>query len=111
MALPREPAVFSIDSSSGGQPQLRATLTLDRQSAAVIRWETFADQTPGRRARTLARFTHTGESLGLAGQTIAAAASAGATVLVVTGMAMAIRRLLRRRAECPSPSAVETTAA
>jgi uncharacterized iron-regulated membrane protein len=111
MAPAGEPAVFTIDRGTGGQPQLRATLTLDRQSAAVMRWETFADQTPGRRLRTLARFTHTGESLGLAGQTIAAAASACATVLVATGIAMALRRLLRRRAERPTPSVVETTAA
>jgi len=47
------------------------------------------------------RFAHTGEVLGLAGQTVAGVASAGAVVLVWTGMALALRRarawLSRRR--------------
>lgn len=106
-----DPVAFTIDRGTGGQPQLRGTLTLDRRSAAVVRWETFADQTPGRRLRTLARFTHTGETLGLGGQTVAASACAAAVALVATGMAMALRRLIRRRAERPTPVAAETTAA
>jgi hypothetical protein len=39
------------------------------------------------------RFAHTGEVLGLAGQTIAGMATAGGTVLVYTGIALAFRRL------------------
>jgi uncharacterized iron-regulated membrane protein len=98
---PRGPVSFAIDRGDGGQPQLRSTLTLGR-AGAVVRYETFADQGPGRRLRSLMRFAHTGEVLGLAGQTVAGLASAGAVVLVWTGIALALRRarawLWRRRA-------------
>ena len=50
------------------------------------------------------RFAHTGEVLGIPGQTIAGAVSAGGAVLVWTGLALAWRRLrawLKRRGERP----------
>ena len=102
------PFVFAIDKGNGGQPQLRSTLTLDGPSAAVIRYEAFADQTPGRQARSISRFAHTGEILGIAGQTAAGLASAGGAVLVLTGLALACRRLgawLKRRAGRRVPQA------
>ncbi|HVH29983.1 MAG TPA: PepSY-associated TM helix domain-containing protein [Vicinamibacterales bacterium] len=86
------PAVFAIDAGTGGQPQFRSTLTLDPLTGDVVRWETFADQSLGRRLRSWSRFTHTGEYYGIAGQTIAGLASAGGTVLVWTGVALAWRR-------------------
>jgi uncharacterized iron-regulated membrane protein len=86
------PAVFAIDSGTGGQPQLRSTLTLDAITAAVVRWEPFDSQSRGRRLRSWARFTHTGEYYGLAGQTLAGLVSAGAVVLVWTGLSLALRR-------------------
>jgi uncharacterized iron-regulated membrane protein len=75
-----------------------------RVSGAVERCETFADQSRGRRLRSWLRFAHTGEYYGLAGQTIAGLVSAGGAVLVWTGIALALRRLLswigrRRRPE------------
>jgi uncharacterized iron-regulated membrane protein len=117
MRLPesaRGPVSISIDRGDGGQPQLRSTLTLDR-SASVVRYETFASQTPGRRLRTLMRFAHTGEVLGVPGQTIAGLASAGAVVLVWTGVALAFRRgrswLARRRLGRDSEPIAENPAA
>jgi uncharacterized iron-regulated membrane protein len=98
---PEGPAVFTIDRGDGGQPQLRSTLTLDR-TGEVVRYESFASQTLGRRLRLLSRFTHTGEVLGLTGQTIAGIASAGGVVLVYTGLALAFRRCrawIKRRAQ------------
>jgi uncharacterized iron-regulated membrane protein len=89
-------AVFSIDSGTGGQPQRRATLTLDVRTAALVRWEPFDSQSPGRRLRSWTRFTHTGEYYGLVGQTIAGLVSAGAVILVCTGLALACRRFLNR---------------
>lgn len=86
------PLVFNIDSGNGGQPQNRSSLTLDRATGAVLRWETFGDQEPGRRARTWMRFLHTGEYYGLLGQTVAGIASAGGAFLVWTGLALAYRR-------------------
>jgi uncharacterized iron-regulated membrane protein len=91
-ASPAAPAVFAIDSGNGGQPQLRATLTLDAATGEVVRWEPFASQTAGRRLRSWSRFTHTGEYYGLIGQTIAGLVSGGAVVLVYTGLALALRR-------------------
>jgi uncharacterized iron-regulated membrane protein len=40
------------------------------------------------------RFAHTGEIYGLLGQTVAGLVSLGAVVLVYTGMALALRRLV-----------------
>jgi uncharacterized iron-regulated membrane protein len=95
------PLVATIDEGNGGRPDLRSTLTLDAKTGEVAKYETFAGQNLGRRLRTWARFVHTGEALGLVGQGVAGAASAGATVLVWTGFALAWRRLrawLARRA-------------
>jgi len=112
-AAARAPLTFAIDRGNGGQPQFRSTLTIDRNSR-VVRHETFSDQRLGARLRSLSRFAHTGEVLGVAGQTIAGLASAGASALVCTGLALAIRRCrawLKRRAERQTPAAAETTAA
>jgi len=101
------PAVFSIDRGDGGQPQLRSTLTIDQGTGTVVAHETFAEQSAGRRLRSLARFAHTGEVLGLPGQTIAGLASAGAVVLVWTGIALAWRRLMAWRSRRHVRSLVE----
>jgi uncharacterized iron-regulated membrane protein len=96
-----QPYVFTIDEGYGGQPQKRGTLTVNQTSGAVEKWETFADQSPGRRVRSWFRFAHTGEYYGLTGQTIAGIASAGGVILVWTGVALGWRRfaawLSRRR--------------
>ena len=76
----------------GGQPQHRSTLTLNRATGEVVSFEAFSDQSLGRRLRSISRFAHTGEVLGLLGQTIAGLATAGAVVLVWTGIALALRR-------------------
>jgi uncharacterized iron-regulated membrane protein len=101
-ASERAPVVFAIDKGDGGQPQHRSTLTLDRASASVVSYEAFADQSLGRRLRSISRFAHTGEVLGLPGQTIAGLVTGGAVVLVWTGIALALRRFrawLGRRAK------------
>jgi uncharacterized iron-regulated membrane protein len=89
------PLSFAIDRGDGGQPQLKSTLLIDRQSGRVVKYEAFSDQTPGRRLRSILRFAHTGEVLGIPGQTVAGLATAGAVVLVWTGLALALRRLRR----------------
>ena len=99
---PTAPAVFAIDRGDGGQPQLRSTLTLDRGTTNVVTYEAFSDLTLGRRIRNVMRFAHTGEVLGIPGQTIAGLASAGGVVLVCTGILLAWRRFrtwLRRRSD------------
>jgi uncharacterized iron-regulated membrane protein len=97
LRLARGPAsAFTIDASRGGaiRPDLRAQLTLDRRTGAVLGFEPYASLTRGRRIRAWMRFLHTGEAFGALGQTVAGVASAGAVVLVWTGFALAWRRLL-----------------
>jgi uncharacterized iron-regulated membrane protein len=111
----RAPLVFSIDRGDGGQPQLRSTLTLDRDTREIVSHETFDTQGPGRRLRSISRFAHTGEVLGIPGQTIAGLASAGAVFLVWTGLALAYRRLRawtkRRVVDRAEPAASQISAA
>jgi len=106
------PFVFTIDRGAAGQPQYRGTLTVARDGSEP-RWETFASQTTGRRVRSISRFLHTGEVLGLAGQTIAGLATLGGVVLVWTGIALAVRRALaaRRRRTRPQVSEASSRAA
>jgi len=97
------PLAFTIDRGNGGQPQKRAQLTLNRATGEVMRWEPFSSMTPGRRLRMVLRFAHTGEVVGVVGQTIAGVVSAGASVLVYTGLALSWRRFrawqVRRRSK------------
>lgn len=83
---------FNIDSGTGGQPQKRAQLVLDRATGQVVRWEPFSSYTRGRQLRSILRFAHTGEVLGVVGQTIAGLVSTGGAFLVLTGLALAFRR-------------------
>lgn len=65
---------------------------LNRQTGEVVRWEPFSSYTRGRQLRSILRFAHTGEVLGIAGQTIAGVVSMGGAVLVLTGLGLAWRR-------------------
>jgi uncharacterized iron-regulated membrane protein len=99
-ALPAADAsrvVLTLDAGDGGQPHKRATLALDRRTGEVARWEPYSSLSAGRRARTWLRFAHTGEVYGLAGQTVAGIVTAGAAVLVWTGIALALRRFWSAR--------------
>jgi uncharacterized iron-regulated membrane protein len=87
------PVTFTIDSGTGGEPQKRAQLVLNRTTGEVVRWEPFSSYTTGRRLRSWLRFAHTGEAGGIVGQTIAALASLGGAFLVFTGLSLAWRRL------------------
>jgi uncharacterized iron-regulated membrane protein len=102
---------FTIDYGTGGQPQKRAQLTLDRTTAAVVAWEPFDRLSAGRRLRSILRFAHTGEVLGLAGQTIAGIASFGALMLVYSGLALSLRRFLAWRRRGNSASEMRASSA
>jgi uncharacterized iron-regulated membrane protein len=93
----RGPVNFTIDRGDGGRPDLRAQLAVNTQTGEVVRWEPFSSYNSGRRVRSWLRFLHTGEASGLIGQTIAAVVSAGAAVLVWTGLSLSLRRLFRWR--------------
>jgi uncharacterized iron-regulated membrane protein len=100
---------IGIDEGNGGQPHLRHTLTLDAETGAVASWAPFSSQTTGQKARSWIRFLHTGEALGLVGQTIAGLVSLTSVLMVWTGLALAWRRLvqplLRRKPVTSSPGA------
>ena len=96
------PFVFTIDRGNAGQPHLRGTLTIPRTGATGATWETFEAQSAGRRARSILRFLHTGEVLGILGQTIAGIASLGGVFLVWTGLALTWRRFRSWRSRASS---------
>lgn len=83
------PAVLQGDRGDGGRPDLRTQITLGNPP----RIESFSSYNTGRRLRMWARFTHTGEAGGIAGETIALIASLGAATLMVTGFSLSLRRL------------------
>lgn len=103
---PDGPVTFNIDRGTGGQPQKQAELKVERGTGRVAEWTTFPDRTPGRRTRSILRFAHTGEVLGLTGQTLAGIASFAAALLAFTGISLALRRFgaWTRRRRDPSPS-------
>lgn len=100
------PIAVTVDRGDGGQPQLKSTLTIDRSTGTVLKEEDFESFNAGRRIRLFSRFLHTGESLGLVGQTVAGIASLGGVVLVWTGIALALRRFTAWRKRKPTSEAV-----
>jgi uncharacterized iron-regulated membrane protein len=99
MQLPaRDGAVtFIIDTGTGGQPHRIARLTLADSTGAVLGWRPFSSEPRAARVRGVLRYAHTGEALGVAGQTLAGLVSAGTVLLVWTGISLALRRLARWR--------------
>ena len=79
-----------------GQPHRTGILTVDAVTGAALEWESFADDTPSRRAQQFLRYAHTGEYWGLAGQLLAGLFSLAAALMVWTGLSLAIRRLRRQ---------------
>jgi len=88
----RGPLSATADRGSG-RPDLRTQFIFDPKTGEVRR-ETFSSYNSGRRLRTWARFSHTGEAGGIIGETIAAIAAAGASLLVFTGITLSIKRLM-----------------
>jgi uncharacterized iron-regulated membrane protein len=105
------PLTFSIEQGQRGRPDLRSQLTLDPKTGEAVRWEPFSSFSLGRQLRSWGRFAHTGEAGGVPGQLIAALASAGATVLVCTGFALAWRRFRERKGRSQTARFSETAEA
>jgi uncharacterized iron-regulated membrane protein len=87
------PVTFAI-----GEPSwnafARSQLSLNAATGDIVSWEPYANNSPGQKMRQWARFAHTGELGGWPGQTLAAVACTGGVVLVITGLALASRRLI-----------------
>lgn len=79
------------------RPDLRWTLTMDRESAALQESTGYADLSAARKIRAWVRFGHTGEVFGITGQIIATLASAVGVLLVWTGFTLAWRRFAQWR--------------
>lgn len=86
---------FSVDTGNGGEPQKKGDLFLSRENGTTVKWEPFQDYSLGRQARNYIRFLHTGEALGIIGQTIAGLVSLFSAVMVWTGLALAYRKYIR----------------
>jgi uncharacterized iron-regulated membrane protein len=82
----------TLDFGTGGEVEKRTQVLVDTRTGQVLRETRFADNSLAQRLRSLVRFIHTGEEAGLTGQLIAAAASAGAGLLVWTGLALTLHR-------------------
>jgi uncharacterized iron-regulated membrane protein len=93
---PEEPWSFAIDRGNGARPDLRAQLTIDRNTGEVARFQPYSDQVLAQRIRGWLRFLHTGEALGIPGQTAAGLVSGGAALLVFTGLSLSWRRFFGR---------------
>jgi uncharacterized iron-regulated membrane protein len=105
---PEDPALnVSIDKSIEGQPEQVSQLTINRQNGRIEAIRGFSDNNAGRKLRAGARFLHTGEEFGLAGETVAAGACLGAVVLVWTGLSMAIHRAAAYKRSSTERSAEE----
>lgn len=92
---PGAPISFTIDQSNGGRPDKRLQLSINPKTDEITR-EKYDGYNAGRRLRLWARFVHTGEAGGFAGQTVAMLASAAAALLVYTGLSLAWRRWRER---------------
>ncbi|MCM3872472.1 MAG: PepSY domain-containing protein [Pyrinomonadaceae bacterium] len=89
---PNAPVVFSIREGKAWLEAASSQLTLQPTSAEVMKWEPYGASSAGRKARTWARFLHTGEAGGVPGQILAFLASLGGSLLVWTGLALVLRR-------------------
>ncbi|HUR34117.1 MAG TPA: PepSY-associated TM helix domain-containing protein [Vicinamibacterales bacterium] len=89
------PLSFTITDKAHWNRFARSQLVVSGRTGNVVRWEPYSGITRGQRWRGWARFAHTGELGGLAGQLLAGAASAGAALLVWTGLSLALSRLGR----------------
>jgi len=85
---------FAIDQGNGGEPHKRHTLILSRETGEVSSWQPFSSQSPGSQTQSIIRYLHTGEVLGILGQTIAGLVSLTSLFMVWTGLALACRRLI-----------------
>ncbi|HEX2218246.1 MAG TPA: PepSY-associated TM helix domain-containing protein [Gemmatimonadales bacterium] len=73
------------------RPDERSSVSFTPDGA--VRRQGYQDLDPARQVRGWMRFLHTGEALGIPGQTVAALVSAATALLVWTGLALAWRRL------------------
>lgn len=85
----------TVDTGTGGEPTKQTQLQLNATNGEIVKEAPFSSRSPAQQARIYIRFLHTGESLGIIGQTIAGLASLASCFMVYTGLALAYRRLIQ----------------
>jgi hypothetical protein len=81
LPLVRESAVFTIDEGIYWNIFGRSSLTIDAKTAEIAKWEPYGEQNSGRRLRSWIRFTHTGETGGIVGNSSAFSPASAARFL------------------------------
>ncbi len=85
-------ATFNIQEGRFWNIFARSTLTLNAETAEIVKFEDYGEQNAGRQLRSWVRFTHTGETGGIFGQAIGFLACIGGAFLVWTGVSLALKR-------------------
>jgi uncharacterized iron-regulated membrane protein len=98
VARPGAPITVAVTDSLARSPYGRSQLSFDARKGEVAKWEPFAELARGRKARTAARWLHTGEIFSWPGQVVAGVASLGGSFLVWTGLCLGWRRFRAWRA-------------
>ena len=99
-----ETTTLTVSEMDNRIPLTRSTLTLSTSDAELVESVPFTSLNMGRQVRTWLRWIHTGEAAGWFGQLIAGVASAGAVLLVWTGLSLAWRRFQKFRSTRPVAS-------
>jgi len=92
-----QPVSIAVREQNGWPLFTSLQFSVDPFTGAVLKKESYADYNSGRKVRTWMRFLHTGEALGFFGKLVAGLASLGGAVLVWSGLALALRRLIAWR--------------
>lgn len=83
----------SSESLNGARPDKKTELTFDRRTGEITKFIPFSSYNLSAQIRAMARYVHTGEAEGLAGQTGVGHAGLACCALVWTGLSMSFRRL------------------
>ncbi|MBM7074515.1 PepSY domain-containing protein [Shewanella sp. 202IG2-18] len=83
---------YQIDNGNGAEPHKRHTAVFDNATGKIIATQDFDSLSEYSQLRSIIRFLHTGEILGIIGQTIAGLASLLACLLAYTGITLSWRR-------------------
>ncbi len=90
-------ASFTVKEKTSWPRTATTTVSIDPFTGNVLSKSGFGDQNAARQVRGWTRFLHTGEALGMVGQTIAGLASLGGAFLVWTGLALSWRRFFGKK--------------
>lgn len=107
LPIAKDSAVFTIEEGKYWNRFGRSTLTIDADTNEISKWDSYGEQNAGRRLRSWARFTHTGETGGIVGQFVAFVACIGGAFLVWTGISLALRRFRNRRTKQKTAASVK----